>query len=67
MPVLPFVLVWDGWISSLRTRTPQEVEVLLRTCGAEGGTDRWEVRSGSVEHLWPCGFVNWVICLKKDA
>ncbi|TPX15467.1 uncharacterized protein E0L32_004447 [Thyridium curvatum] len=67
VPVLPFVLVWDGWISSLRTRTPREVEVLLRTCGAEGGTDRWEVRSGSVEHLWPCGFVNWVICLKKDA
>ncbi len=36
MPIIPFVLVFDGFVSALRTRTPQEVEVLLRTCGAEG-------------------------------
>lgn len=66
VPVLPFVLVFDGWISSLRTRTPDEVEVLLRTCGAaRADVDRWEAKSGSVRHLWPCGYLNWVICVKK--
>ncbi|KAL8365947.1 hypothetical protein RB595_004633 [Gaeumannomyces hyphopodioides] len=69
LPVIPFVLVVDGWVSGLRTRTPDEVEALLRSCGAEGGAeggaDAWELRSGSEKHMWPCGHLNWVICLKK--
>ncbi|RKK16558.1 hypothetical protein BFJ66_g5546 [Fusarium oxysporum f. sp. cepae] len=60
IPILPFVLMFDGYISALRTRTPEEVEALLRSCGAD--TSKWEVRSGSEMHLWPCGYVNWVIC-----
>lgn len=60
IPILPFVLVFDGLISSLRTRTPDEVEALLRSCGAD--TSEWEIRSGSKRHLWPCGYLNWVIC-----
>ncbi|KAH8729435.1 hypothetical protein BGZ61DRAFT_529638 [Ilyonectria robusta] len=60
IPILPFVLVFDGYISSLRTRTPEEVEVLLRSCGAD--TSEWEMRSGSERHMWPCGYLNWIIC-----
>ena len=60
IPVLPFVLVFDGYMSSLRTRTPEEVEALLRRCGADAS--KWELRSGSEMHLWPCSFVNWIIC-----
>lgn len=60
IPILPFVLVFDGYISSLRTRTPEEVEVLLRSCGAD--SSEWEMRSGSERHLWPCGYLNWIIC-----
>ncbi|KAF4345961.1 hypothetical protein FBEOM_103 [Fusarium beomiforme] len=60
IPILPFVLMFDGYISALRTRTPDEVEALLRSCGAD--TSKWEVKSGSEMHLWPCGYVNWVIC-----
>ncbi|KAH7157674.1 hypothetical protein B0J13DRAFT_176029 [Dactylonectria estremocensis] len=60
IPILPFVLVFDGFISSLRTRTPEEVEMLLRSCGAD--TSRWEMTSGSERHLWPCGYLNWIIC-----
>ena len=63
LPVLPFVLVVDGWISSLRTRTPNEVEALLRTCGA-AGAERWVIQSGEARHCWPCGNVNWIVCLK---
>jgi len=62
------VLVFDGWMSALRTRTPDEVEALLRTCGAEGGAAeiaKWEVRSGRSSFMWPFGNLNWIICVKK--
>ncbi|KAI0198529.1 hypothetical protein F4808DRAFT_435485 [Astrocystis sublimbata] len=65
IPIVPFVLVFDGLVSSLRTRTPDEVELLLRTCGAPGDLTGWEVKSGSETFLWPCGFLTWVICTKK--
>ncbi|KAF4971107.1 hypothetical protein FSARC_1998 [Fusarium sarcochroum] len=45
IPILPFVLMFDGYISALRTRTPDEVEALLRSCGADAS--KWEVKSGS--------------------
>ncbi|KAI0133490.1 hypothetical protein BJ170DRAFT_164278 [Xylariales sp. AK1849] len=63
-PVIPFVLVFDGLVSSLRTRTPDEVEVLLRTCGAD--TDEWVVESGRERFLWPTGYLNWIVCSKKS-
>ncbi|RYP43368.1 hypothetical protein DL768_009962 [Monosporascus sp. mg162] len=63
MPIVPFVLVFDGLISSLRTRTPEEVEALLRTCGAD--VTGWEVRSGRQQFLWPCGYMSWIICTKN--
>ena len=69
IPILPFVLVFDGWMSMLRTRTPDEVEALLRTCGADvlaaDGSSAWELQSGEVRHLWPCGYLKWIVCTKK--
>ncbi|KAI2628570.1 hypothetical protein GGR54DRAFT_351229 [Hypoxylon sp. NC1633] len=65
LPVVPFVLVFDGLVSCLRTRTAGEVEVLLRTCGAD--SEGWEVRSGREQFLWPCGNLSWIICAKKTA
>ncbi|KAK5626160.1 hypothetical protein RRF57_001875 [Xylaria bambusicola] len=64
VPIVPFVLVFDGLISSLRTRTADEIEVLLRTCGAADTAD-WTVYSGSETFLWPCGHLTWIICTKK--
>ncbi|KAH8666789.1 hypothetical protein BX600DRAFT_511688 [Xylariales sp. PMI_506] len=63
-PVVPFVLVFDGLVSSLRTRTPEEVEVLLRTCGAD--TTDWVIESGRERFLWPVGYLNWIICTKRE-
>ncbi|KAK3682411.1 hypothetical protein B0T22DRAFT_282777 [Podospora appendiculata] len=68
VPILPFVLVFDGWMSALRTRTPDEVEALLRTCGADGADAeiaRWQVRSGRETFMWPVGQLNWIICVRK--
>ncbi|KAK7932446.1 hypothetical protein PG985_003158 [Apiospora marii] len=63
VPIVPFVLVFDGLVSSLRTRTPEEIEVLLRTCGAD--TTDWEIKSGRECFLWPTGYLSWTICTKK--
>lgn len=60
IPVLPFVLVFDGLVSCLRTRTPEEVEALLRGCGAD--TSSWEMQSGRRKFIWPCGYLNWIAC-----
>lgn len=66
LPVLPFVLVFDGLVSSLRTRTPDEVEALMRTCGVdEKELAQWEVRSGRECHLPPVADLNWIICTRK--
>ncbi|RKU44808.1 hypothetical protein DL546_000672 [Coniochaeta pulveracea] len=66
IPILPFVLVFDGWMSALRTRTPDEVEALLRTCGAEAEElSRWEVRSGREMFFWPVGNLNWIVCERR--
>ncbi|KAL7938711.1 hypothetical protein V8C35DRAFT_288956 [Trichoderma chlorosporum] len=60
IPVLPFVLVFDGLVSCLRVRTPGEIESLLRGCGTV--TSSWEMQSGRCRFIWPCGHLNWVIC-----
>ncbi|KAK0628730.1 hypothetical protein B0T17DRAFT_486187 [Bombardia bombarda] len=66
IPILPFVLVFDGWMSSLRTRTPDEVEALLRTCGADPAEiARWEVKSGRDAFMPLTGNLNWVICVRR--
>ncbi|ORY57577.1 uncharacterized protein BCR38DRAFT_449536 [Pseudomassariella vexata] len=64
MPIIPFVLVFDGIISCLRTRTAEEVEIILRTCGTN--TDGWEIKSGREQFLWPTGYLTWIICTKKQ-
>ncbi|RSM20337.1 hypothetical protein CDV31_000832 [Fusarium ambrosium] len=60
IPIIPLVLICDGIVSSLRTREPEEVEMLLRSCGADASG--WEMRSGKEMFFWPCGHLNWVIC-----
>jgi hypothetical protein len=64
LPILPFVLLFDGWVSSVRMRTPDEVEVLLRTCGTD--TEGWEVKGGQERHFWPSGYLHWTICMPRN-
>ncbi|KND90519.1 hypothetical protein TOPH_04724, partial [Tolypocladium ophioglossoides CBS 100239] len=62
--LLAFVMVFDGIVSSLRVRTPEEIDALLRSCGAD--TTGWEVQSGNQMHLRPWGCLNWVICRPRE-
>lgn len=67
IPVLPFVLVWDGWMSSVRSRTVDEVQDMMRTCGvAKDEVAKWRVRSGRVTHLPPWAEVHWIIATKDE-
>lgn len=63
IPIIPFVLVFDGVISSLRTRSPEEVQDLMKKCGASA--DGWTVKSGHEQHTWPTGYLTWLIAVKK--
>jgi len=62
IPIIPFVIVFDGYISSLRTRTPEEVQKLMKECGAK--CDEWTVKSGQEQHTFPTGYLTWIIGLK---
>lgn len=67
IPVLPFVLVWDGWMSSIRTRTPEEIKKMMGTCGVDKDeVAKWRLRSGRVTHLPPFAELNWVIATKDE-
>ncbi|KAH9214110.1 hypothetical protein DL95DRAFT_338183 [Leptodontidium sp. 2 PMI_412] len=63
IPIIPFVLVFDGYVSSLRTRSPEEVQALMKDCGAS--CDGWIVKSGHEQHTWPTGYMTWVIGIKR--
>lgn len=68
VPVLPFVLVWDGWMSSVRTRTVEEITEMMSSCGADAElVKNWEVRSGRITHLPPFAQVNWIVARKSEA
>jgi len=63
IPIVPFILVSDGIVSALRTRTAEEVQALMKDCGAS--TDGWTVKCGSEIHTWPTGRMNYVIGIKQ--
>lgn len=63
IPIVPFVLVYDGYVSSLRTRTPEEVLSLMK--GSSGDMDGWNIKSGHEVHTWPIGYVTWIIGIKE--
>lgn len=63
IPIIPFVVVFDGLVSSLRTRSAEEVQALMKECGAS--PDGWTVKSGEEQHTWPIGYMSWVIGVKE--
>ena len=62
VPVVPFVLVFDGVVSSLRTRREGEVLELIKGCGAS--TEGWRFQTGTEVHTWTGGMMNYFIGIK---
>lgn len=61
VPIVPFVVVFDGWMSSLRTRWGDEVRDLIVEAGGEGELgEGWEVSWGGCKHSRPFGDALWI-------
>ncbi|KIX02692.1 uncharacterized protein Z518_08634 [Rhinocladiella mackenziei CBS 650.93] len=66
VPIVPFIWVYDGYISCLRTRTPDEVQSLLLSRVSTEKLTGWKFKSGQTCHTWPIGWLNWIICYRGD-
>lgn len=66
LPWVPFIVVFDGYISMLRTRTAEEIQTLLKSRVSADELTRWKFLSGETQHTWLIGWLNWVICYKED-
>ncbi|KPI36159.1 uncharacterized protein AB675_8972 [Cyphellophora attinorum] len=66
VPCVPFVWVFDGYISCLRTRTPAEVRTLMREAVGEDKLRDWIIRSGQETHTVPIGKLRWFMATKDD-
>ena len=66
IPVVPFVTVYDGVISCLRTRRPHEVMALLKKASADldGQVDGWHFQVGEQIHSWPTGTMSYFVGIK---
>ena len=65
VPLVPFVWVFDGYISSLRTRTAEEVEELMRQAVGDDELKNWSIRSGEEVHTTGIGKLYWIIATKQ--
>ena len=64
-PVIPLILMFDGTVSCLRTRTEAEIMELIRQSGAD--LDCWEIKHGFEVHTWPLGRMRWTAAIKRDS
>ena len=66
IPVVPFVIVYDGLVSCLRTRRDGEVLKLLQRAAeiVGGGIDGWRFEVGGEVHTWPSGTMQYFIGVK---
>jgi hypothetical protein len=65
IPLIPLCLVCDGYVSSLRTRTPEEVEALLSKANGGRRLEGWRFMSGEEMHTNPTGWMSWIVCVKE--
>lgn len=65
VPLIPGVVQFDGLMSMLRTRRPEEVLDLLRSQVPEEELSQWKFLHGDELHTWPFGWLSWIICYKE--
>jgi len=81
IPIMPFIMAFDGVVSSLRTRTFEEILKMmpLDVNGYERSLEQneegryevvayngdWVFKAGREMHTWPLGYMNWVVGYKR--
>jgi hypothetical protein len=68
VPLVPFVWVFDGYVSCMRTRTLDEVRDLMKRAvdGDEDELRKWSVTSGEEVHTLVIGKLFWIVATKND-
>ena len=67
IPVIPFIMVFDGFISAYRTRSLDHIQHLSNlaslTLNLEGhdNVPDWRWEEGRRRHTWPSGTMYWAI------
>ncbi|EIW66592.1 hypothetical protein TREMEDRAFT_34976 [Tremella mesenterica DSM 1558] len=71
IPIIPFILTFDGLISCYRTYTPEHITHLACLASVDiahemavedtDAPDEWVWSSGKFRHTWPFGYGTWVI------
>ena len=64
VPIIPFVLVFDGWVSSMRTRSEWELMRMVQKLGNDA--DGWRFDGGREVHTWPTGHMTYFVGMKED-
>jgi hypothetical protein len=80
VPVLPFLMAFDGTVSALRTREFEEVVALIgdgdggwtvnmikgeKRAKVSRGNEVWTLTGGRRMHTWPIGYANWVVGIRE--
>lgn len=63
MPIVPFVLIFDGYVSSMRTRTPEEIMALMQV-QKDLDLSSWDFGHSRKMILWPVGFLHYFAGVK---
>ena len=67
IPVVPFVVVFDGVISCLRTRTEKEIRDLLERAAlnTDDGLSGWNFKAGQEKHTRLGGTMTYFVGIKE--
>ncbi|KAI9708993.1 MAG: hypothetical protein M1812_007806 [Candelaria pacifica] len=65
IPIIPLVITLDGYVSALRTRTPEEILALVEKSGVD--VKDWRFSSGKETHTWATGgTMNWMAGMRGE-
>ncbi|WVR03893.1 hypothetical protein IAU60_000892 [Kwoniella sp. DSM 27419] len=75
IPLIPLILVIDGWTSVYRTRPVSHVlhlanlaSLSLQLEGEDKGLERdWKWEYGRERHTWPFGYMTWIVGRKRPS
>lgn len=63
LPLIPLMMFVDALVSTIRTRTPKELEKLVEQTGLD--LAEWEFRSGQTLCIRPLLWTHWFIGVRK--
>ena len=65
IPVVPVVVVLDGLVSAVRTRSRAEILQLMRKGRMDREMKDWRFESGTRLHTWPTGQMHYFVGIKE--